>query len=481
MKDQGANQDIRELYVRNAPSVGADEIWEAVQRRLPASAQPTRQRSAPRRRSGLRVAVFASIAMVLVAAVAIGSFMAIRNLARPTFVLAITDDNVVSAGAQSGHWERLALASEGGGIHRYAFKIDPTNSSTLYTASDTGLFKSTDGARSWRQVSTRTDIHFITVDPASPSTLYALVYAPGQPLTVDRSDDGGNTWTDLSESTPAEISGYVLVMWVDATVSPRAVYLVAGPEDVAGTSTLWRSTDRGASWTNVKPEEADVLLQSPSKQNERADFQGTLTDADTGATLEVMVGYIDHGDPAIRYASTEEGIYKTVDAGKTWHKASAGLTSWEVWRVVADPTSASILYATTPAGIYKTTDAGATWSMILAGKGSVVLAPSSPSTLYAWTSAGLFRSDDAGGQWAELAGTGLPSRPYGQAPTMTGLLFVAADDPDILFADLRHTGDVQILRRREHVDSGGRERGSLRGRSGGSLDLICGHVLRRDE
>ena len=42
--------------------------------------------SAPIRRSGLRVAVYASIAVVLVAAVAIGSLEAVRNLARPDFV-----------------------------------------------------------------------------------------------------------------------------------------------------------------------------------------------------------------------------------------------------------------------------------------------------------------------------------------------------------------------------------------------------------
>ena len=76
----------------------------------------------------------------------------------------------------------------------------------------------------------------------------------------------------------------------------------------------------------------------------------------------------------------------------------------------------------------------ATWDMILGGQGSLALAPSSPSTLYAWTSAGLFRSDDGGGNWTELAGTGLAPRPEGWGPMFGGLLLVAADDPDTLFA-----------------------------------------------
>ena len=106
----------------------SQERWESATQ-ADRRADLQRRAIAPRRRTGLRVAVFASIAVVLIAAVAFGSFMAVRNLAPPHFVLAITDDNVVGTGGQtmtatpSGQWEHLPLSSEGGCI--IALVIDP--------------------------------------------------------------------------------------------------------------------------------------------------------------------------------------------------------------------------------------------------------------------------------------------------------------------------------------------------------------------
>jgi photosystem II stability/assembly factor-like uncharacterized protein len=401
-----------------------------------------RKASASKRSTGLRVAVFASVAVVLVAAITVGSLIAAQYFGQPHFVLAITDANVVGGGGQAttapgGQWQRLPLSSEGGSIT--ALAIDPANPSVLYAGRDDGLFKSTDGARSWkRPPNVEGLVALVLIDPTAPSTLYAFGGTfGGQPDgLLHRSDDGGATWRKL---TDPGLSIWPLVVWLDTTSNPSTIYALGYP------SGRVRSTDRGETWTELSPEEAAQAESKRPKQlsgptGTTTDFEGTVSPTDTESVLPVGTGRIDPSDPSVRYAGTEEGVYKSTDGGKSWKKASAGLTSSVVWRLVADPSSASILYAATPAGIFKTTDGGDTWDMILSGEGSVVVAPSSPSTLYAWTSAGLFRSDDAGGQWAELDGTGLPSRPYGQAPTMTGLLFVAADDPDILFADCDTSG-----------------------------------------
>ena len=406
--------------------------------RLEERSRGLRQTSAPRRRTGLRVAVFASIAVVLVAAVAIGSFMAVRNLARPHFVLAITDDNVIGASGQtttatpSGQWKRLPLSSEGGAIN--VLVIDPSNPSVLYAGNGEGLFKSTDGARSWKQLSKiQGMVFFVLVDPAAPSTIYALGSQPDGLL--HRSDDGGATWTNLSATMPRHIMVWPPIMWADPTSSPSTIYALAmtGVDE----PDTWRSTDRGETWTKLSPEEAAQAKSKPLYLSFDSDFEGTVSDSDTGSLLGVLIGRIDPGDSSIRYAGTGEGVYKSTDGGKTWKKASAGLTSSVVWRVVADPSSASILYAATSAGIFKSGDAGAHWSKILAGQGSVVLAPSSPSTLYAWTSAGLFRTTDGGKNWTPLAGTGLVSTvsaPGNGSLGGPGLVLVSPDNPDTVFA-----------------------------------------------
>jgi len=49
------------------------------------------------------------------------------------------------------------------------------------------------------------------------------------------------------------------------------------------------------------------------------------------------------------------GVYKSVDGGVTWKKASAGLTSSVVLDLIPDPSSPSTLYATTETGIQKST------------------------------------------------------------------------------------------------------------------------------
>jgi hypothetical protein len=129
----------------------------------------------------------------------------------------------------------------------------------------------------------------------------------------------------------------------------------------------WRSAELGESWTNLTTEEADQL---PSKQLPLppaaqqaldvfyASFSGMVIDADTGASVVVDPdGFpngvsVDPDHPSIFYAATREGVYKSTDGGKTWRKASRGLSSLAVSQLVPDPSSASILYANL-AGTFK--------------------------------------------------------------------------------------------------------------------------------
>jgi photosystem II stability/assembly factor-like uncharacterized protein len=391
------------------------------------------------KRRGLRVAVFASVAVVLGAAIAIGSVATIRHFGQPNFVLAITDDTVMGAagqltthpaapGTRSGHWQQL-LSSEGGTIK--ALFVDPKNPSALYAETALGLFKSSDGAESWNQAlyfSTLADgVILVAFDPASPSTVFLLTSSSewaawGTPATrLLRSDDGGATWTDLSKASPT-LGGWPVAIWFDTMTSPSTIY-----------ASGWRSTDRGASWTELSAEEADRRWaqhwEEPGTDFQNTAFRGMVTDATTGAEFTVLVGRVDPKDPSIRYAGTEEGVYKSTDGGATWKKASS-----VVWRVVLDPKSPSTLYASTSGGIFKSEDRGSTWNLTLAGQGSVVISPSSPSTLYAWTSAGLFRTDDGGATWSRRAGGGLLSSSSEPGTASGGLVLVSGDNPEVVFA-----------------------------------------------
>jgi len=441
--------EFEETLRRLAGPVDRRGVWADIEARAGVApwglGQPADEGTEPRRARTHarwltpRVAVFASVAVVLAAAVALGGVMAVRNLTRPDFVLVINDETIVDAGStgaavaggtSSGQWERLSLTADGGNVT--CLVIDPNDSSVLYAATDDGLFKSQDAAGSWRQLtSMEYRVFRLAIDPASSSTIYVLTENPGLasalfPARFSRSDDGGSTWVDLPAASP-RFGVWSPIVLIDPASSPSTVYTY----DVDWN--MWRSTDRGETWTQLSPEEADSVQQLDLKL-QRDGFEGTITDTDTGSVFNEVAGPIDPSDPSIQYAGTPEGVYKSTDGGQTWKKASAGLTSAAVWRLVTDPSSASILYAATSAGIFKTTDGGATWDMILGGQGSLALAPSSPSTLYAWTSAGLFRSDDGGTEWAELAGTGLAPQPEGWGPMFGGLVLVATKDSETVFA-----------------------------------------------
>ena len=117
MNESDVDDVIKESYERNSPSVDVDMAWEMLRTRMAGEKHPeaspgSRARtvavstsdnherasapkaSAPGRRSGLRVAVYAIIAVVLVAAAAIGSLEAAKHLGKDQPIIVITDDTM---------------------------------------------------------------------------------------------------------------------------------------------------------------------------------------------------------------------------------------------------------------------------------------------------------------------------------------------------------------------------------------------------
>jgi photosystem II stability/assembly factor-like uncharacterized protein len=91
-----------------------------------------------------------------------------------------------------------------------------------------------------------------------------------------------------------------------------------------------------------------------------------------------------------------EGIYKSLDGGKTWKRMGLEKTR-NIHRVVIDPTNPDVVYAGAignpyaehpERGVYKTTDGGLTWNRILytnesSGAADLVMDPSNPNKLIA--------------------------------------------------------------------------------------------------
>ncbi|MDA8877721.1 glycosyl hydrolase [Flavobacteriaceae bacterium] len=142
--------------------------------------------------------------------------------------------------------------------------------------------------------------------------------------------------------------------------------------------------------------------------------------------------YVGGGEVTVRgNVSSGYGIWKTVDAGKTW--SFSGLPdSRHVPRIVIDPNDHNIVYAavlgniykpTPERGVYKSKDGGKSWRKVLfsnsdAGAVELVMDPSNPRVLYAATwrvnrtpyslnsggeGSALWKSTDQGENWTEIS------------------------------------------------------------------------------
>ena len=138
-----------------------------------------------------------------------------------------------------------------------------------------------------------------------------------------------------------------------------------------------------------------------------------------------------------------EGIYKTLDGGKTWKSMGLEKTR-NIHRILVDPLQPQTVYvgaignpyADHPeSGVFKTTDGGDTWNKILhtndtCGVADMIMDPSNPNKLFAamwqhrrtpWSlssggpGSGLFVTFDGGKNWKKLGKSeGLPDGPYGR-------------------------------------------------------------------
>ena len=170
------------------------------------------------------------------------------------------------------------------------------------------------------------------------------------------------------------------------------------------------------------------------------------------------------GEGKIRsHISLGQGIYRSLDAGKTWTLMGLEQTG-RIPRLLIHPTDPDIVLACAlghaygpqaERGVFRTTDGGRTWTRTLftdenAGCSDIAMDAKNPRILLAgmWTleihtwgrdsggpGSGLFMSRDGGATWTRLQGRGLPTKPVGKVAVA-----ISPSNPQRMFA-LIETGD----------------------------------------
>jgi photosystem II stability/assembly factor-like uncharacterized protein len=219
------------------------------------------------------------------------------------------------------------------GVHAVA--VDPQEPANIYAVTDGGLFKSTTGGASWRHLPVpTTDNSTVAIDPQDPSTVYAITNDDDDDRSdletrVFRSDDGGATWrlggdVEKVPTRGAPDYGFPTFPLAIDPLGPDTLY--------AGGLRVSKSTDGGTTWRSVG------LARTP-----------------VGALA------IDPKEPAIVYAGTDAGLFKSTDAGASWRALHGPLDDVRVEALAIDPRQRQTVYAGTDRGVFWTTDGGQSW------------------------------------------------------------------------------------------------------------------------
>jgi photosystem II stability/assembly factor-like uncharacterized protein len=260
-----------------------------------------------------------------------------------------------------------------------ALAIDPVTPSTLYAGTDAGVFKSADAGRNWTAANAGLDGASVTlaIDPASPATVYAV--SAGR---LFKTTDGTATWT-LSGG----LSQYSIYSIAIDPTSTSTVYVGAGDNINDSHSGVLKSTDGGATWTQI--------YTVPCEDR----YFGCVDGWPYPAALA-----IDPRLPSRLYVTSVQGTLGiSTDGGATW---SNNQMPDAFMSLAVDPTSSTTLYATTLTGaLFRTTDSGKTWTRVADGPRApsvIAMTASAPATIFAGGSTGVYRSSDAAETWTRL-------------------------------------------------------------------------------
>ena len=231
------------------------------------------------------------------------------------------------------------------------------------------------------------------------------------------------------------------------------------------TGGLWKTVNNGISFTSLFDNQPDYGIGAVALAQSRPDV--------------VYVGTGESNNSRSTYAGN--GVYKSVDAGKTWTKAGLP-NAGRIGRIVVDPKNPDVvfvaasghLYSENPdRGVYRSADGGTTWAKTLdhkvdgraIGAIDIVMDPVNPKVLYAatydkvrkpWTfgeggpGSAIFKSVDAGVTWKQLT-AGLPTGMLGRIG-----LAIARSDPKTVYAVVENANSRTIAaeERRKRIMEG---------------------------
>ena len=326
-------------------------------------------------------------------------------------------------------------ASRGLGSRSLSCLASPAGSpDTLFAGTgDAGLFISRDGGRSWSRTGRQIlGDRIMTVDATKDGR---TVYAGAQESGLFVSKDGGAMWNAIV----LPFGPQLMVTAID--IDPADELHVAVTVSGGGTGL---SKDGGRTWFISRkgslPSDCAAVQFLPDGMPGLAlgTQSGALYFSADGLAWQLTFQLPDGGhvfglarSGTGMLAATSHGVFSSRD-GMTWSESSVGITNLTLAGLAASPVDADVLYAATDQGVFRSPDAGISWSRCSESKQTLsVLVLQDGRTVLAGTSVGsVLRSIDGGDHWVSIT-RGIPgvkvsilqARATGQA-----MIYAGTDD-----------------------------------------------------
>src|SRR5579862_501274 len=247
-------------------------------------------------------------------------------------------------------WKNVGLKKS---EHIGRIVIDPRDSKVVYVAAqgplwgpggDRGLYKTTDGGKSWKAVLTiseNTGVNDVALDPRNPDVLLAAAYQRrrhvwtlidgGPESALYKSTDAGATWNKIKSGLPGENMGRI-----GLAVSPvNADVVYASVESIDKKGGIFRSMDFGSTW---------------DRRNEHDDqaqyYAHIVADPRNVDRIYVMSVFLQVSD----------------DGGKTLHNLGERFKHVDTHEIWIDPANTSHYLVGCDGGVYESFDRAATWA-----------------------------------------------------------------------------------------------------------------------
>jgi len=237
--------------------------------------------------------------------------------------------------------------------HIGRIRIDPRNSDVVYVAAqgplwgpggDRGLYKTTDGGESWSKIldiSENTGITDIELDPRNPDIIYAASYQRrrhvwtlvngGPESAIYKSTDAGKSFKKISRGLPSADMGRIGL--AISPVNPDVVFAIV--EAAEGQGGFFRTSNRGETWEKM----SDHVSSSPQYYNR---IYCDLWDVDRVYSMEVRSMVSD-------------------DAGRTWSALGESAKHVDNHCFWIDPRDPNHYLEGSDGGLYETFDQAKTW------------------------------------------------------------------------------------------------------------------------